>query len=286
MNRIIKAIALALCIISLGAVLSCSDGGETDGRLTVAVSVVPQKAFVEAVGGELVNVVTMIPPGKSPENYEPSPKLMAQFSEANIFFSIGVPAEEAYILPIVSKDTKTVDLAAAVDAAYPPVKLGEGRDPHAWLSPKRVIVMVGKIAAALSEADPENKSVYEANAAKYIAELTALDGEIKNALDGVENRDFIVYHPAFGYIAADYGLTMHALEDGGHEITAVRLAEMTKLAKQKGIKVIFYQAEIASSQAQAFAREIGGKTMMLDPLSEDYIENLKAMARIMAENMK
>ena len=286
MNKIIKPLLSLFAVLLCASMLSCTGDPDVKKGITVAVSVVPQRAFVEAVGGDKVEVITMIPPGKSPENYEPSPKLMASFSEADIFFSISVPAEEAYILPIVSRETKTVDLAAEVDAVYPPEHIGEGRDPHIWLSPKRVIVMVECIARELSALDPDNASFYKANAEKFIDELNILDGEIKAAVEGVEHRSFIVYHPAFGYLAGDYGLTMHALEDGGHEITAARLAEMAELAKSENIKVIFYQAEIASVQAETFAREIGGKTMMLDPLSDNYIENLRAMANTMAESMK
>ena len=285
MKQIVKifiSLVLALCLVC--SFLSCS--GSDDNKLTVAVSVVPQSAFVKAVAGDLVNVVTMVPPGNSPENYEPTPKLMAAFSEADVFFSIGVPTESAYIYPIISKNTELVDLAAAVDSIYAPVKINESRDPHAWLSPKRAEVMVSVIAEVLAEKDPENRFVYRANAEKYIAELRALDAEISEALEGVKNKSFIVYHPAFGYLAADYGLTMYALEDGGHEISASRLAEMTELAKQEGIKVVFYQAETASSGAEAFAAEIGGVAMMLDPLSENYIENMRAMANVIAEAMK
>ena len=146
--------------------------------------------------------------------------------------------------------------------------------------------MVKVIAAVLAEKDPENRHIYQENAEKYIGELRKLDKEISSALEGVSSKSFIVYHPAFGYLADDYGLTMHALEDGGHEITATRLAEMTELAKKEGIKVIFYQAEVASTEAEAFAAEIGGKAVMLDPLSENYIENMRTMAKTIAETMK
>ena len=285
MKRRVKIFISVLLFFCIGASLfSCSS--RKNGKLTVAVSVVPQSAFVKAVGGDLVNVVTMIPPGKSPENYEPSPKLMAEFSDADVFFSIGVPSEKAYILPIISRNTELVDLADAVDSIYAPVKINESRDPHAWLSPKRAIEMVKVISAVLSEKDPENRFVYQENAEKYIAELQKLDTEISAALEGVTNKSFIVYHPAFGYLADDYGLNMYSLEDGGHEITATRLAEMTELAKKEGIKVIFYQAEVSSAEADAFAKEIGGKAVMLDPLSENYVENMRSMAKAIAENMK
>ena len=285
MKRRVKIFISVLLVFCIGASLfSCSSN--KNGKFTVAVSVVPQSAFVKAVGGDLVNVVTMIPPGKSPENYEPSPKLMAEFSDADVFFSIGVPSEKAYILPIISRNTELVDLADAVDSIYAPVKINESRDPHTWLSPKRAIEMVKVISAVLSEKDPENRFVYQENAEKYIAELQKLDTEISAALEGVTNKSFIVYHPAFGYLADDYGLNMYALEDGGHEITATRLAEMTELAKKEGIKVIFYQAEVSSAEADAFAKEIGGKAVMLDPLSENYVENMRSMAKAIAENMK
>ena len=285
MKRSVKIIISVLLIFCIGASLfSCADNNSD--KLTVAVSVVPQSAFVKAVGGDLVNVVTMIPPGKSPENYEPSPKLMAEFSDADVFFSIGVPSEKAYILPIISRNTDLIDLADAVDSIYAPVKINESRDPHTWLSPKRAIEMVKVISAVLSEKDPENRFIYQENADKYIAELKKLDGEISATLEGAANKSFIVYHPAFGYIADDYGLKMYALEDGGHEITAAHLAEMAELAKKEGIKVIFYQAEVASTEAEAFAKEIGGKAVMLDPLSENYIENMRTMAKAIAGAMK
>lgn len=285
MKRVWAAFLAAFFIFGVitGAV-SCSTASDSS-KITVAVSVMPQKAFVEAVGGDLIDTVVMIPPGKSPENYEPSPKLMSAFSEADIYFSIGVPAESAYILPIVSKSTKIVALADAVDSVYPPNLLGEGRDPHIWLSPKRVKVMIDVIADKLSELDPSNADTFRQNANNYKNDLDHLDAELRSSLEGVKDRSFIAYHPAFGYVASDYGLKMYALEDGGHEITGSHLAEMIELAKRENIRVIFYQAEISSAQAEAFADEIGGKTLMLDPLSENYIENMRAMAKIMAENM-
>ena len=116
--------------------------------------------------------------------------------------------------------------------------------------------------------------------------MDELDKEINEALAGVKSKKFIVYHPAFGYLAEDYGLEMYALEKEGKESTVAHLQEMIDLARQENIKVIFYQEEIDSSQSESFAEEIGGKTMQLAPLSADYIENLKKMAKTMEEVMK
>jgi len=268
----------------------------SDGKITIAVSIVPEETFVRAVAGDKAEIVTMIPPGKSPENYSPTPQEMESFSRADLYFSIGVPAEEVSILP-KAKDfnskIKIVDLADIVGEVYPHRYFDEdeqgshndedghqheGRDPHIWLSPKRVMVMIDVIAQELSDFDPQNKSLYEKNAQDYIKELEELDSEIRQNLSNIKNKTFIVYHPAFGYFADDYGLNMIAIENEGKEATAKDLQYVIDIARNEEIKVVFYQAETDSKQARTLAEEIGGKVQMLEPLSADYINNLRKMA--------
>lgn len=255
----------------------------------VAVSIVPQKTFVEAVCGNMAEVIVMIPSGNSPTNYEPTPKEMEQFNKAKLYFAIGVPTEESNIMPKAKElnELKIIKLQDDVSNRYPDRELAHGkRDPHIWLSPKRAVVMVQSIANEMGEFDPANKEKYKENAQKYIIELENLDKKIRNSLKNVKDRNFIVFHPAFGYIEDDYNLQMYALEQDGKKATPQRLIEMVDLAKQRNIKAIFYQAEISSKQAGAFAEEIGGKTVQLAPLSPNYIDNLKNMAKLMSEVMK
>lgn len=283
-----KILALAAVFSLLIALCACSsqkNAPDSSGKPIVAVSIVPEQTFVEAVCGDLAETVVMVPPGYSPENYEPTPQEMAKFSKASIYFTIGVPAEDTSILPSVAESTKVVPLADACAEVYDELKIDGGRDPHIWLSPKRAVVMVRTIAVEMSALDPENASIYSANAEAYISEIDQADAEIDRLLSGLENRSFIVFHPAFGYFADDYGLKMYALEQDGKEATAAELAKMIDFAKENGIKVIFYQAEIDSSQSRAFAEELGGVTVHLDPLSAEYTENLKTMARTLAEGM-
>jgi len=275
---------LTLSTLMLSACGNDSTSTEDEsGKMVVAVSIVPETTFAKAVCGDLAEVITMIPPGSSPENYEPTPQQMVQFSESSIYFSIGVPTEGTAILPNVG-DVKVVHLEKAVSQAYPDRTFESGeRDPHIWLSPKRAVVMVQAIADEMSVIDAPNKDTYEKNAKEYIAKLEKLDEDISSAWDGVQNRKYIVYHPAFGYLADDYGLEMFALEEEGKEATPQHLQEMIDLAKAENIKVIFYQEEIDSSQSKAYAEEIGGKTTQLSPLSADYIENLQKMADTIRE---
>ena len=281
-----KILSLLCATMALFVLLWGCGPQETEisiGKPVVAVSIVPEKTFVEEICGDLVEVVVMIPPGASPENYEPTPKQMEEFSQAQVYFSIGVPAEEQGILPMVSENTKVVDLAAKVAEVYPDLMQGSQRDPHIWLSPKRVAVMIQVMTGELCALDPDNAANYNQSSQAFLSVLSSTDEEIRQTLSGLEDPSFIVYHPAFGYFADEYGLTMYALEDEGKEATAKHLAEMADLAKEKGIKAVFYQAEVDKSQAMAFAEEIGGTAVMLEPLSADYIGNLKAMAQAIAE---
>lgn len=255
-------------------------------KICVAVSIVPQASFAKAVGGDKVEILTMIPPGASPENYAPGPKIMEQLSAAQIYFAIGVPAEKNGILPRLNKinpQMKVVDLTNKVDQAYPAREMAPGeKDPHRWLSPKRAIIMVQNMADELAAADPENAATYRKNARSYQAQLEELDTQITASLAGVSGQSFIVYHPAMGYFADDYGLKMISLEKEGKTATAQNIQLVIDQAKQENIKVVFYQAEMDSKQAQTLARELGGEAELITPLAPNYIDNLNKTAKTFA----
>lgn len=271
--KIIKLAAVVACVLAFSG---CSKADD-DPRPVVAVSIVPEQSFVDAVAGSLVRTVTLIPPGASPETFEMSVVQRADLDKANLYFSIGVQAEDR-IMRSLSGSTRVVKLADACDASYPSLDLGGRRDPHVWLSPSRGIAMVEAIRDELSALDPENKAAYENNATSYIEQIAQVREQIASELEGVKCRAFIVFHPAFGYFADEFGLEMIALEEDGKEATASHMAEVIDLAREKGSRVIFYQAEADSRQSEAFAEELGIKAVKLEPLAYDYVGNLKAMA--------
>ncbi len=288
MKKYLSLLIAAGLLLSTLTLTSCQKKEEKseNEKPIIAVSIVPEATFAQAVCGELAEVITMIPPGSSPESYEPTPVEMEKFSKSNLYFTIGVPTEEANILPNAG-NVPIVKLQEKVSEVYPDRTFESGeRDPHIWLSPKRAKVMVQAIADEMIKIDAKNKDAYQKNADNYISQLDDLDKEISSSLEGVKNKSFIVYHPAFGYLADDYGLTMLALEEEGKESTPQHLQEMIDYAKEKNIKVLFYQEEIDSSQSEAFAEELGGKTIQLSPLAADYINNYKKMVQTMTEAMQ
>jgi len=280
-----KNISKILCLVIAFSLIIVTSAGcapkITNDKITVAVTIVPLAGFVKAVCGDKVNVLTLIPPGYSPATYEPTPQQMIEFSDADICFAIGVPAEEAMLSEAVPTVIRLQDIVAKV---YPERYFEDGgRDPHIWLSVKRVKIMVTEIASQMSELDPVNADFYQSNAEEYLKQLDEVNTQLVSAVNEMDSKQFIVFHPSFGYLADDYGLNMVALEEEGKEATAAHLQEVIDFAKAEGIKAIFYQEEIDSKQAQSFAEEIGGATVMLSPLAENYIENILSMINTIKE---
>jgi zinc transport system substrate-binding protein len=161
----------------------------------------------------------------------------------------------------------------------------EELDPHIWTSPANAKIMVENVYKGLVEVDPGNETYYAQNRDAYLKELDALDSRIQEKLEGKKERNFMVYHPSWGYFAADYNLTMIPVEIEGKEPSAQDLAKLVDLAKEKQVKVIFIQAQFNTRSAQAVAEEIGGEVIAVDPLAKNYVENMDNVSDIFAKNL-
>ncbi|MFW5961902.1 MAG: metal ABC transporter solute-binding protein, Zn/Mn family, partial [bacterium] len=224
-----------------------------------------------------------------------------------IYFSMGVPADMQNILPRAEEQTdlKVVKLFDRLEEKYPHRYFGEeeeaddhdkdkndhghshegGRDPHIWLSPARVSLMVEIMRDQLIEILPEYEDEFKENTEQYLEKLSAADEENKELLSEYKDQEILVYHPSFGYFTEHYGLKMIAIEEGGKEPGPRHLQEIIEHARQQGIKNVFYQAEIDSNKTRAAAEELGGEIIKLNPLSQNYLENLKVMAEKMADSI-
>ncbi len=282
----LRILIFFLLIISIFSFSSCTEDKKlfhSNDKPLVAVSIVPQATFVKAVTGNLIDTVTIIPPGYSPANYEPSPKDIQKLSSSRIYFSIGVPAEKNILNKIsdINNNIKIIKLADKISAIYPDREFAlNKRDPHIWMSPKRVIEIIKIIKNEMQKIDPQNKEVYEKNADEYIAELNKLNIKIKENIDKLPRKEFIIYHPALGYFADDYGLEMIAVEKGGKKPTIKQLQKIIDYAIKENIKIVFYQAEIYGGEAKTLANEINGVIKKISPLAPDYINNLKEIMKI------
>jgi len=293
MNSKIKRFSILFLVFNLMVAMSLFGNlgvSKAAARPIVVASIVPEASFIQEVAGDLVTVVTLVPPGANHETYEMSPQDLMQFSQANLYLTMALPLEKSRWIAKASEinpGLKIVDVQDEVAKVYPPLYFSpEDRDPHIWISPKRSKVIVNVIAEQLSALDPTNQATYEANAARFVARIDEADRMIQDSFKVLWNRTFIVYHPSLGYFAQDYGLTMVALEEEGKEATPRRLTEVIDLAKAKGIKIVFYQEEMDSKQARVLADEIGGQVQEVGEMSSDYIATWQKMAATFTAAMK
>jgi len=153
-----------------------------------------------------------------------------------------------------------------------------GLDPHIWLSPPLVKIQARTILAALQEADPAHRSVYEANFKEFTAQIDKLDADLKQTFEGKEGLQFMVFHPPWGYFAHAYGLKQVPIEIEGKDPKPAQLKKLIQHAREDGIKVVFVQPQFSTKSAELVAREIGGQVAFVDPLAEDWMANLRQVA--------
>ena len=141
-------------------------------------------------------------------------------------------------------------------------------DPHTWLSPKNGIAQAKVIADKLSEIDPANKDYYMDNYKEIEDELNAMIDEYTDKFSSVDNKNFLVSHQAFGYLARDFGLTQNALTrlTSTEDADAKTLKDAVDKANELGINTIFYEMGGSDKSAKTIADEIGAKTVPLNTL--------------------
>lgn len=252
--------------------------------LRVFTSVLPLKTFVEKVGGPHVEVRAMVQAGYDPHTYEPTPQQIVGLTEAVLYVGAGMPFEDAWMARIRSANPDMQILDVGGDAR----EHGHGdeghthageADPHVWTSPRLAQQMAGLIRDRLSALDPRNGADYAAHHDAFVAELEALDRDIRGLLDPLVHRRFMVFHPAWGYFAEAYGLVQVPIEHEGKEPGARTLAAIIEKARQDKVRVVFVQPQFDRRSATQVARAIDGAVIAVDPLAADYTENLREVAR-------
>lgn len=272
----------------------------------VFASVPPLKYVVARIGGERVEAESVSGPGQDPHSLQLSPSQALGLGKAKLFFAVGMPFEESQ-LPKIQENApslKIVDANAGIELleghcdhpSHDEEAEGEdggehehehshASDPHTWLSPKLLERQAETIAKALADIDPEGAPVFEANLSAFKAEMGALRAEIEPLLAPHKGKAFYVFHPAFAYFAADYGLIQEAFEADGKAPTPKQMLALIDQAKRQGMRILFAQPQFDSRSAETIAAETGAKVVSLNPLAEDAPENIRAIAKAINEAM-
>lgn len=263
-------------------------------RLRVFVSVLPLAGLVDQIGGEHVLVESLVAPGHDPHSYDPQPSQLRRLSEADIFFRSGLPFENHWLprLLQLNRNMRVVDLRDALPvkpAAAALASRGEQHghgiegDPHVWTAPANLLVMLERIHQELSLMAPAQAEFFTTNLATATAEISALDELLTLQLAATEQKSFVVFHPAWGYLAAAYGLEQIAIEEDEKEPGPRRIAELIDSIRAADIRLILIQPQFDRTIAATIANAVNAELVELDPLAYAIGPQLLAFGAVMEQ---
>lgn len=303
---------LLLACLSMGtalgaALVSCGDGVSTNDNVLM-VSIEPLRFLVEEIVGDDFEVSVLVPPGSSPETYEPTPLQIRAMEDAHLVFSTGLIGFERVMLDKFPSPERFVDLSAGIeliadkhghgehgheheheqdehaarhDTSHVHAHANGGADPHIWVSPRALAKMAATAYDRIHGLFPDSIS-YTANYVRMKERLTALDAEVAQRIAVSPTRSFMIFHPGLTYYARDYGLWQIALENDGKEPSARQLAETVALARAEKITKVLYQSEFPRRIVEVAAAEIGAEPVEIDILGYDIVGNILKITEIIA----
>lgn len=278
-SLLVALLVIGVCVILAVAGPGCiSDTSPepNNSRHLIAVSIPPLKNFTEAVGGDRVEVLVLLPPGAEPHSYEPSARDIVEASGSELIIAVGttMPFEQVFIrrLMEMQPDVMVVNTSAGIPLM--------DDDPHIWLSPKNAKVMVTHIASALCQHDSLHCGEFKTQRDAFLQDLDVLDLNLRTTLTPARGTAFLVTHPAWGYFAQEYGLTQIAIESEGKEPSSGEIASLIVTAQAQHIHVVFVEPQFSPREAEVVARQINGTVVLVDPLALAYIPNLEYIASV------
>jgi len=254
-------LGLSLAVLSLPAAAA--------DKLSVVTSITVLADIARQVGGDTVEVRSLVGPNGDAHVYEPTPQDAQAVTKAGLVVVNGLELEGWMDRLVAASGTKATVVVAT--EGVPTRKMDEDgqeiTDPHAWNSAANGAIYAANIARALAAADPAHAAAYQANGAKYEAELKALDAWARSEVATIPQakRKVITSHDAFGYLGAAYGIEFHAPVGFSteSEASAGDIAKLIDQIKQEHIKAVFIEnatdPRLVQQVAKASGAEMGGE---------------------------
>lgn len=256
--------------------------------LSVLTTVAPIADLVSQIGGDKIEVVTLVPAGREPETFAPKAAELGKLAGCRLFFRVGLACEEPLIprLKTICPKLEIVDLREGLptlaEEHHHDHESGEecsadGIDPHLWMSPLLADKMAERIERSLSAFDSPNGVYYQENRKRFSGRIAELRREIQERLADLPNRNIYVFHPAYGYFCREFDLEQRAIESGGRAPKPKELAELIRRLDDENVRTIIVQPEFSRSAAEAITNSLPIRIVLHSPLENDYFQNLRRL---------
>ena len=289
---------IAALLTALG--LAGAPAFAADDKLKVVTTFTVIADMARNVAGDAAEVASVTRPGAEIHGYEPTPRDLVSAQDADLILWNGMNLElwfEQFLSNL--SDIPSATISAGID----PIEIGSGSyegkpNPHAWMSPNAALIYVDNIAAALSEADPDNAETYAANAAAYKAEIEAAIAPLRERLESVPEgqRWLATCEGAFSYLARDFDLSeiylwpMNADQTG----TPQQVRRVIDAVREHNVPAVFCESTVNDDPARQVARETGaqyGGVLYVDSLSDEggpvpsYLDLLRVTVSTIADGL-
>jgi zinc/manganese transport system substrate-binding protein/manganese/iron transport system substrate-binding protein len=254
---------LAACLAALLAAGCSGSGGDAEGddggKLRVVATTTQVADLAGNVGGDRVQVTSLLRPGIDAHDYEPSPADIDALAHADLVLQNGVGLEEWLGDTVESSgfDGPVVDTSQGVRLR----QAGGEADPHIWQDPGNAQVMAANIERGLAAAEPAGAAAFAANLAAYTRELRALDAEVERQVDSLANRKVVTNHDAFGYYLDRYGLELVGSVipsfDSSAELSGRDIRDLVDKIRAARVKAVFSETSLPPRAAETIGREAG-----------------------------
>ena len=270
--------SLAVTALAAVSIAACgSNGGSAavpDSRLKVVTTTTVFADIISNIGGDHVSVLSIIPAGAGPEDYEPKPDDARKLADADLVVSNGVGLDD-FLDPLIDAAGENSAVRLILGDGIPTIDVEGEPNPHFWLDPTLVIDRyLPAITNSLSKLDPAGAASYEANRVAYAARVQDLDVANKAKIETIPpaNRKLVTFHDAFPYFAAHYGFELIGVivANVGQEPTAARLVALVDTVKASGTKAVFSEAQFSPDLARTLAEE-AGVTQVVTTLYNDTV---------------
>lgn len=301
MKKGLIALLVAVVIVFGGFVLTACGQTDSNDKLVIYTSFYPIYDFAKNVGGDKVEVINLVKPGEEAHHYEPTTGQMAGMETADLIVINGQDMESWVDGLSSSLQSKVIDTSVGVNTIKRTTNDNpiynendeenqNSVDPHIWLSLKNAVKQMENIKNALVQIDPDNATYYQERFQSYSYMFNGLDYEFTTALAELENRNMVVSHRAFGYIAYEYNLIQYSLSgiESDTEPTPATLATIVDFINNNNITAVFYQTLTNSQVAQQISQQTNANLYVLstlEALTSEEMANGETYFTIMARNL-
>ena len=274
---------IAILLISILFLVGCSTKTDVD-RKTIFVTITPMQSLIEEITMGDFDVEVIVPKGASPETFEPTPKQVTSFSDAEFIFSTGLIDFEQSLVKRIDGKAELVNLSKDIELIAGSCSCGDhhhkhGIDPHIWTSPRALRTVVTNAHDAIIAHYPDSVKYTEATE-RLLERIADIDNYCATRIEAAGVEAIMIYHPAYTYFARDYGIEQIAIENDGKEPSLRQTTALIERAKEHNIKSILRQPQYSEDKVRAIATDAGAEIITTDPLSEDILGEIKRVTEI------